>query len=66
MYYLAEPKKQEQMQVDVEEPNKDVKTIPLDQAIQKYKLDTVDVEKLKAGKVVWCGETALSKTEEAF
>lgn len=50
--------------VDIEEPNKDIRTVSLSKAIYEYRLQEYEVEKLKRGEVVWHGETALSIPEE--
>lgn len=50
--------------VDIEEPNKDIRTVSLSKAIHEYQLQEFEVSKLKNGEVVWQGETALSISEE--
>lgn len=50
--------------VDIEEPNKDIRTVSLSKAIYEYQLQEFEVASLKRGETVWHGETALSIPEE--
>ena len=50
----------EDIRIDVEEPNQDALTIPLEKAVKMYDLNEDDIAALKGGQVVWYKDVALS------
>jgi len=51
------------IKIDVEEPRRDIVTIPWAQAAEEYLLGQADLEAMQNGQVVWYRDVALTLHE---